>query len=213
MTTQFFKMVKSSIKYWYVPLIIGILFIGVGIWVFATPLESFLTLSLLFSISFLFAGGSEVFFALSNRKEMDNWGWVLFSGILNLLIGMVLVSQPEISIVTLPLYVGFVILFRSIQSIIIAYDLKNYGIMDWGNMAIIGVLGTVFGFILIWNPVFAGFSLVFWMGIAFIISGATAIYYAIELRKLRSLPEQVSEELKDRFEEVKAEIQQQLKRK
>lgn len=211
MTTQFFKMVRNSIKHWYVPLIIGMLFIFVGIWVFATPLESYLTLSVLFSFTFLMAGISEGFFAYTNRNEIDNWGWILFSGILNFLIGIILISEPNISMIVLPLYVGFVILFRSVQSIAIAYDLKNYGVIDWGNLAIMGVLGTIFSFILIWNPVFSGLTLVFWTGTAFVIAGAATIYFAFKLKKLRDFPDKISEQLKNRFEAVKGEIQEQIK--
>ncbi|MEM1002119.1 MAG: HdeD family acid-resistance protein [Bacteroidota bacterium] len=210
MKNQFFKMVRNSIKYWYVPLIVGLLFTAVGIWVFATPLESYLTLSVLFSITFLVAGLSETFFAYSNRKEIDSWGWMLFSGILNILLGSILISNPNISMIILSFYIGFLILFRSIQSIAIAYDLRNYGILDWGNLAIIGVLGVIFSCILIWNPVFAGLTLIFWTGTALILAGAATVYLAFKLRKLGDFSKKISNRLKTRLEEVNKEIQEEI---
>ncbi len=51
MSTQIFKMVRNSIKYWYIPLIVGIILIGLGIYTFTSPQESYLALALLFSLS------------------------------------------------------------------------------------------------------------------------------------------------------------------
>jgi len=39
MNTQIFKMVRNSIKYWYIPLIVGIILIGLGIYTFTSPQE------------------------------------------------------------------------------------------------------------------------------------------------------------------------------
>lgn len=207
---NFFKTIKNTVRYWYMPLITGIIFILVGIFVFVTPLESYLTLSVFFSISFLVSGIFEVFFAVSNRKEMDNWGWFLVSGIFYLLTGIILVMNPEISITILPLFIGFTILFSSIHAIGIAYDLKNYGIMDWGNLAIIGFLGLLFSFFLIWNPVFTGISLIVWTGLAFVSIGIFGIYVSVKLKKLKDIPNKISDDLKKRYEDLKEEFQKAI---
>lgn len=77
MESSLFKKVKIAIDYWYIPLLVGLLFVGIGIWSFITPLAAYLTLALLFSISFLVSGIFDIIFALSNRKKIDNWGWTL----------------------------------------------------------------------------------------------------------------------------------------
>ena len=147
MENSLFKKVKKAIDYWYIPLLVGILFVGIGIWSFITPLAAYLTLAFLFSISFLGSGIFEIIFAISNRKKIDNWGWTLASGILGLVVGILLISNPLISITILPLYVGFVILFRSIMAIVIAFDLKSYAVPDWANLLVLGILGIIFSFI------------------------------------------------------------------
>ncbi|MCV9928283.1 HdeD family acid-resistance protein [Flavobacterium sp. LS1R49] len=198
MENSLFKKVKIAIDYWYIPLLVGILFVGIGIWSFITPLAAYLTLAFLFSISFLATGVFEVIFALSNRKKLDNWGWTLASGILGLVVGILLISNPLISITILPLYVGFVILFRSIMAIVIAFDLKSYGVKDWGNLLFLGILGIIFSFILLWNPIFAGLSLVYWTAFAFIAIGIFYIYFSFKLKKIHDIPEKLHE-LKDKL--------------
>src|ERR1700733_13967652 len=117
MANLLFKRVKKAVDYWYLLLLVGLLFIGIGIWCFITPIGAYLTLALIFSVSFLASGLFEIVFAISNRKNIDNWGWTLASGIIGLIIGFLLVTNPLLSISLLPLYVGFVVLFRSIMAI------------------------------------------------------------------------------------------------
>lgn len=105
--TSFIKQVRNAVKHWYLPLIAGILFLILGIYTLASPLESFVALSFLFSLTFLFSGLIEVIFSISNKNEIDNWGWSLFFGIVNLLVGLLLIIHPEISMATLPFMLVF----------------------------------------------------------------------------------------------------------
>lgn len=88
MKSAFLNSIKNSVKYWYVPLIVGILFIIISIIAFSAPLSSLLTLSLLFSLSFVFGGLSEIIFSVANKDELDNWGWSLAFGIITLVVGI-----------------------------------------------------------------------------------------------------------------------------
>lgn len=211
--SNFLKTVTNTIKHWYIPLIVGLIFIGIGIYTLVSPLESYLTLSIIFSLSFLITGLSEIIFSISNRHEIDNWVWTLTFGILTFILGILLIMNPAISITTLPFYIGFLILFRSIMGISYALELKNYGVLDWGNLMVVGILGVVFAFILIWNPLFAGFSVVFWTGLAIISGGVFSVYLSFKLKKIKSAPKKVSKELKEKYDAIKREIQKELNQK
>jgi uncharacterized membrane protein HdeD (DUF308 family) len=210
MNTSPLKTVVSSIKHWWVPLIIGVVLAAAGIYVFATPLASYLALSLIFSVSFLVSGVLQMTFAIANRKELNSWGWYLAGGILYTLFGILLVSRPELSIVTLPFVVGFFVLFKSANALAWAYDLNSMGIKNWGNIAIVAVLGLIFSFILLWNPLFAGLSLVIWTGLAFLLTGIASIMLSIHLKKIKDIPGKISDDLKQRIESIKNEYHQAL---
>ncbi len=207
---DFLKTITNAVKHWYIPLLVGILFAGVGIYTLLSPLEAYLTLSILFSLSFLFSGLSEIIFSVSNRKEIDNWGWTLTFGIVTALFGLLLLIKPHISVTTLPFYVGVVVLFRSITGIAYALDLKKYGLLEWGSLMIVAVLGMLLSFILIWNPVFAGLTIVMWTGLALILGGIYSIYLSFKLKKLNSMSKKVPQELKEKYEKIKREIQDEL---
>ncbi len=206
MTGSFFKTIKSSIRHWYIPLLVGVIFIGIGIYTFMSPLESYLALALLFTISFLVSGLAEIIFSISNRREIDNWGWTLIFGLLTFILGVLLLLNPAISLITLTFYVGFLLLFRSVGGISYSIELKNYGILNWGYLMTIGILGVLFSFFLIWNPLFAGMTLVFWTGMAFISAGVFSIYLSLQLRKLKSIPSK----LKSKYDAINEEIKNEL---
>ncbi|MEH0156880.1 DUF308 domain-containing protein [Limibacter armeniacum] len=210
MPNPFFKAVRKTVKYWYVPLIVGIIFIAAGIWTFTSQLEAYLALALIFSLSFIFSGVSEIVFSIANRTHLENWGWMLCFGIFTLIIGLLLLLNPEISMTTLPFYVGFVVLFRSIGAVSTALDLKNYGVLDWGNLLGVGILGIIFSFILLWNPLFAGLTIVFWTALALTVTGCFSIYFSFKLKKLHDLPNKVPEDLKHEYEDLQMRIQQRM---
>lgn len=178
---------KTAGKHWYLPLISGILFVCIGILVFSTPLESYLTLAVIFAITFLFTGVIEIIYAIANHKKSDNWGWSLTGGIIDFLLGVLLVSRPEITVIVLPFYIGFGILFRSIMAIGWSLELKRQQVADWGNLLAVGILGGILAFILLWNPLLAGFTIIFYTALAFLVIGIFQIYLSFKLRKINKL--------------------------
>ena len=206
MALKFFKSVQKTVNNWYLPLLAGILLIAVGIWTFMNPQDSYVALAFIFSISFVATGLFESIFSIQNREVIDNWGWQLVIGILTLAVGILMLIRPEISQVTLPFYIGFVVLFRSIWAIGMAIDMRSYRILSWGNFAVMGVLGSLLGFILIWNPVFAGLTAVAFTGLAFIVGGIFNVLISFKLKKLHDLPKRISKELMKRYNEVEDEV-------
>ncbi|WP_400262074.1 HdeD family acid-resistance protein [Sphingobacterium sp. SG20118] len=184
MENPILEKIKSSVKHWYIPLILGILFILVGIWVSRTPLAAYLTLAIIFATTFLVAGILEIIYAIVNRNTLNHWVWELISGIIGLFLGFLLISNPAISMVALSLYVGFGILFYSIKGIGKALELKKHGFKGWIYTMIIGVAGLILSFIMIWNPVFGGMTIVFYTSFSFIILGVLNIFLSIKMKGL-----------------------------
>ncbi len=208
----FLKTVRNTVKYWYVPAIIGVLFIILGGYLFSIPEATYFSLVVLFILSFLFSGILEIVFSIQNKDELEGWGWYLTSGIFSLLIGVALVAKPEVAATTLPFFIGFSLLFRSFQGLGFAFELKNYGVIKWGNLAILSILGIVFSFLLIANPIFTGISLVVMTALSFIFVGISAIVLAFQLKKLKTLPGKLRKELKDKIEDLKEEYYNEIKR-
>jgi uncharacterized membrane protein HdeD (DUF308 family) len=194
METTTLESVKGPAKHWYLKLFLGIIFIIVGIWVLVTPVSAYIALSLLFGISFLVTGILQITYATSNRKVLAHWGWTLAIGILELLVGILLLVNPEISMVVLPLYVGFVLLFRSITALGWAFLLHKLQIKYWEWVLAIGILGLMFSFVLLWDLLLTALIIVIITGIAFLLTGITHIILSFRLRRWNKRYKQISKE-------------------
>ena len=141
MATTFLQSIKQAVKHWYIPLLVGVFFIVVSIIAFTSPVSSLLTLSILFALSFLFGGVSEVIFSLVNKHQLENWGWSLAFGIITFLAGFSLLIHPSLSISVLAFYIGFTVLFRSVASISFALAIwrVNVGTERLAKMEIIAI--------------------------------------------------------------------------
>ncbi len=213
MNNLFFKQIKQSVKHWYLHLIIGLIFIAVGIWAFTSPIQSYAALTIVFSISFLVSGMMEVFFAISNKKVLENWGWTLALGVFTALIGAMLVSNPAISALTLPIYVGFMLMLHSFWAIGSAFDLKDYGVKGWRASLILGVLGVLFAALLIIRPVIGGITIVVWTGLALIASGTFNLFLSNKMRKIHKNWDNISAATKTNLDEAQTLFWQEFESK
>lgn len=204
------KTASNVIKYWWLPLVIGIALIAFGIFTFTQPEGTYKSLAKIFSIGIVFLGVAEIYFAIANRESLQGWGWYLTGGIIFLLMGGALLVNPQVSEIVLPIFFAFMILFRSIQGLGISFELKSYGILDWGNLAIFSVLGILFSFVLLINPLFDAAFLVVLTGLAFIFAGIIGVVIAIYLHKVKRFPKKLSQKLQNKIDEINQEIKEEV---
>lgn len=202
MNNLFLKQIKQSVKHWYLHLIIGIVFIATGILAFTYPAQSYLALTIVFSVSFLVSGIMEITFATANRNVLENWGWTLVLGIFTTLVGIMLLANPAVSAVTLPLYVGFMLLIHSFWAIGSAFDLKDFGVSGWKFSLFLGILGVLFALLLIWRPAIGGMTLVIWTGLALIASGIFNLFLSNLMRKLHKHWDKISDTTRTKLKEA-----------
>jgi uncharacterized membrane protein HdeD (DUF308 family) len=173
-------------QYWWLMFSAGILFIGIGIWVLASPVANYPTLSMFFAFGMLFAGFFEIIFALGNRKVLKGWVWTLVGGVIDFLLGSYLWSLPLLSFVVMPLIMGLWMLFRGCMAIGNSLELRAYGILDWTWLLATGFMIIILSILILAHPLFASVNVVVWTSFAFIISGIFRVFLSLQLRKIRS---------------------------
>ncbi|MFC3198134.1 HdeD family acid-resistance protein [Parapedobacter deserti] len=194
------SIVKKALNYWYLTLIIGILYLILGIWAFITPLSSFLAMTVFLSAGILIIGIAELVYAIANRKRLDNWGWSLIGGILNLVIGVYLLSNPGLSALMLSVFIGLWLLFRSVMAIINAFEIKRMGTRKWGWVLATGILGVLFSALLLWNPIITGMTVGIWIGIGLVTVGLLHVLLSLILRKVKQYRDELEGRLDDYVE-------------
>jgi uncharacterized membrane protein HdeD (DUF308 family) len=185
MATTILSPTQSVVKNWWISLLLGILYIIAGVWVFQTPLTSYVSLSIVFSVFIFVSGISQIAFSISNRDEINNWGWYLAGGILDLIIGILLISHPLITMTILPFYVGFWLLLQGFMSIGLSFQFRAVDTPNWGWLLFLGIMTLLFAFLLLANPIFAGLSIVYMTAFAFIFAGISRIFLAFGLKKIK----------------------------
>jgi uncharacterized membrane protein HdeD (DUF308 family) len=78
--------------FWW-SLISAILAIGAGIILLAKPVQGTLTLTIVVGAYFLAEGVATIMYALEHRRELsERWSWMLFAGVLDILIAAMIVA-------------------------------------------------------------------------------------------------------------------------
>lgn len=206
--SSLFQTLINGVKHWYIPMIFGIIFLICGFYTLSVPLETYLTLTIIFSVTFLVSGIAEIFFSLQNRDSLLGWGWYLVDGILSTLVGIYLVANPEVSMATLPFVVGFVMMFRAFQLLGFAFEMKQAKMLNWGNLALVSVLGIILSFLLLSSPIFTSMSLVVLTATSLIFTGIASILLSLNLKKLNDAPVKMDDNLKKRIADLEQEINQ-----
>lgn len=151
--------------------IVGIVSIIVGVWCIFTPANTLAALTLLFIIGFFAAGILDISLAVTTFRY-PGWGWRLFAGIIDILLGIWLCAMPGAEAATVVVYVvGFYIFFYSAMGIVESVHLSRYGISGWGWMLFFNIVGVVTSFLFLISPIFGGVFVSWLVGLSFISYG------------------------------------------
>lgn len=183
MTTE---TMQERLKYWWLLLLSGILFVILGFYIMNQPVASFLALSIFFASAFLISGIFEIVYALTSRRHDSGWGWVLLGGIVDFIFGAFLISSPALSMAVLPMYIGFVIMFRSFFGVFHAFTVKKLGIPGWGWALFAAIIGVIFSLMMIVNPIFGGMTIVIYTAIAVLMLGILQIALSLRLKNIKN---------------------------
>jgi Uncharacterized conserved protein len=183
---QIIDSMKKAVKNWWVSLLVGILAIIMGIWCFTSPGASLAGMTYVFVFGFLIGGILDICFAVSNRNHMYGWGWELAGGILEILLGIMLLVLPTPFITGILVYmVGFWILFRSIWGIGESCQLQILGIKGWGWTLALSIISLLFSFVYLLSPGFGkGIFVVALVGCSMLAYGIFRIVMAFKLRQI-----------------------------
>ena len=134
-------------------------------------------------MGFLLSGIIQTLFAISLRKEIKRWGWSLAEGLVDLFFGILFLAKPELTASLMIFMVGFWFLFYAIINLVASFYLKEEGIRNWWVELVWGILGVLFGMLIVFNP-FTGMMTIVWLlGTFFIMAGIFNIVMAFLLKE------------------------------
>lgn len=164
-------------------LVAGVLMVVAGIYAWFHPVAALAGLALYIGAMFIVAGVSYLAAYFSNNTS----GWYLALGLLDVFLGIVLVSNLRQTMAMVPFLFGFWCLFSGILQISAALNLRKTAVNNiWVWPLISGVLGMVFAFLIMYNPLAGALAISILMGVYLFIYGVFTIIGYMTARKLSS---------------------------
>lgn len=173
---------KQAIKYWWLLLILGLAMLIIGIVVFVYPAESYIGMTVIFGWLILFSGIAQIVLYITNKHFITARGWMLAGGIIETLLGLILIFSIVYAATVLPIFLGFWLLFRSFSMIGLGSDMNAMKMPGGWWTIFMAILLMISSLIILFHPVIGVGALVIWVGISLVFAGVLAILFAMQLR-------------------------------
>lgn len=175
-------------RYWWIPLISGLIFIAFGIWTLCCPAESLMVLAYAFATCFTLAGLFYIGFASLASRWSADWGWSLALGLLETVCGVWLLFLPSPQLTVAFMFIaGFWLLFAAINAVCESF-VASRGSVGWTIVSVLFlILTVVFVVIFLSNPIAGGVAVWLWLGLSLICFGLFRLVLACKLKALGNL--------------------------
>ncbi len=149
-----------AVQHWWLMTIAGVLAVAAGIAVFAFPLESYVTLSILFGVLMLLTGVAKLVAASTSANFFMMRGYIIVGGVIDMLLGLFLCINPGVTVVVLPIMMELWMLYNSFMMIAMAGDFDTFGIPGAGWIIAGSIVMLILSLLVLVNPFTAGIATV-----------------------------------------------------
>lgn len=179
--------IKSALsRFWWMPMIVGLISLGLGIWTLSRPEASITFLAYIFSAGLIVAGLLNLIFAVSVSGSYSGWGWSLAVGLLDIIAGVWMFALPaEEMLTTFVFIIGIWILVVAVNELCQSFMLirvSPWWIL-WMLLLLIAVIVIAGTFLM--NPIEGGVIVWLWLGLSLVFFGIYRITFAARLKTLK----------------------------
>lgn len=186
------KTLCSLTENWWIFALRGVLALIFAALAFWMPQSALLAMTLVFGAFSLVNGAFNLVAAVRHIQKKERWGWLLFSGIVGILTGVVVLVAPWVATMVMASFlwasVGFWAIFTGVLEISAAVRLRQEVKGEiW--LAFSGLLSIVLGAIVLWiffsRPVESFLAAGWLLGFYAAVYGVTLLFLSWRLRKTR----------------------------
>ncbi|MDE6577239.1 MAG: DUF308 domain-containing protein [Muribaculaceae bacterium] len=175
-------------RFWRLPLLTGIISIGLGIWTLLDPSESIPVFAYAFAAILLFAGVSQFVSSWFMSRVGASWGWSLVIGILDIVAAIWLFSLPENALTATFIYIIAIwILVVAINAVVEACSMASSSPFSLALMIILLVATMACAVIFLCNPIVSGVTAWLWLGLSLITFGVYRLILAYKIKNIKSI--------------------------
>lgn len=160
---------------WYVAQ--GILFLIVGLIALILPVVTVLSVEIFLAVLLIISGIYQIIHGFTDRS-----GWLIFSGLLSLGVGLAMLLMPIAGAIALATLIAFFLLVDGIIEIILSIQMRFSA--RWGWLMASGILSILLGsLLLIGWPEQTLFMVGVFLGISFVFYGVAVLAVAASIGK------------------------------
>ena len=179
------KQLAHVIRHWWLMLVVGILSLVAGIFVFVFPLETYVALSVFFGVIMMLVGAAQLILSSSSNNYLMTRGYFVVGGVLDVLLGLFLCLYPGITLFLLPILLGIWMLYHSFMIIAFAGDLSTFNLGGEGETLAGGIILLLLSILIMMNPFSAGIAaVVILTGVGFVVFGILLVMLSVKLKRL-----------------------------
>jgi uncharacterized membrane protein HdeD (DUF308 family) len=183
--------VSRVIRHWWLLMLAGILCVAAGVVVFIFPMESYMTLSILFGVLMVIVGAIQLIIASTSGNYLAMKGYVIAGGILDLFMGIFLCVYPAVTVVLLPIMLGIWLMYHSFMMIAFGGDLETFKVDGSGWVVFGGFLLLILSILVLVNPFSAGIAAVVVLtGVGLVVFGIILMMLAFKLKEVHKAIQQ-----------------------
>lgn len=179
------QFMKGITRYWWLPLLTGLVCLGLGIWSILSPTQALPVLAATFAICLLAVGLFDLTWGLATTRHNPGWGWDVCLAAIDIIAGIWMLSLSPAQMTMAFLYiVGIWLIFAAFNGVGTLFAVSMYNAFAAFIAAILLIATIFFSFWLIINPVGLGVTAWIWVGIALICYGIFRISFAFKIKSL-----------------------------
>ena len=174
-------MATDLARNWWALALRGAVAIVFGIIALFWPPAAIAALVAVFGAYALVDGILNLVAAVRAGRSGQQWGALVFEGIVSLLVGVLTLFFPGVTALALVLFVAAWSLITGIAEVVAALKLRQHIEGEW-LLALSGILSIAFGILLFISPMIGAIAIAIWIGAYSVVFGALLVGLALRLR-------------------------------
>jgi uncharacterized membrane protein HdeD (DUF308 family) len=159
----------------------GVILILTGVFCFANPGATFLSIAFVLGCAMLLSGISGTFAYIWLSRKMEITGSLMVEGVLSILLGLLVLSNQLLADAAIPVFFGMWVMFSGIIRVVEAYTHRKTGRAELIWFLCMGLAGVAAGLYSFYNTVLFAFSAIMLVGILYIVQGFNVLLVGINL--------------------------------
>ncbi|GEL17738.1 HdeD family acid-resistance protein [Pseudonocardia asaccharolytica] len=168
---------------WWLILLRGVLAVAFGLFALFAPASALLALVIVFGAYAIVDGITAIVLGVRHRQVDRHWGWQIVQGLVSFIAGVIALLWPGVTALAILLIIAFWSIVHGVAEVVEAFAARKRGSEIWGWLLASGVIGVLFGAVLLAMPG-AGLLALLWMvGVFAVVFGVLVIMAAIRVRR------------------------------